>query len=158
LSFTLEYLGIPGARGLLSDPTSILFTIAAIDFWQWTPFVVLVLLAVRNGLPGTPREAAALDGAGSIRQFLDVTLPAMLPAVFFISVLRFIDSFKEFDKVFILTGGGPGSASELASIYIWRVAFKYWDFGYAAALCVLIYILLYGLFSASYRCGRRTSP
>lgn len=85
-----------------------------------------------------------MDGASRRRAFFDVTLPALLPTVFVVALIRAIDSFKEFDKVFILTGGGPGNAFELSSIYTWRMAFKQFEFGYAAALCVLIYILIYG--------------
>lgn len=143
VSYYLSELGFGWAKGILSNPGTILFTMAAIDIWQWGPFVALVLLATRCSLPKAPLEAAWLDGASRIRAFFDVTLPALLPTVFVVSLIRGIDSFKEFDKVFILTGGGPGTASELSSIYTWRAAFRQWDFGYAAALCVLIYILIY---------------
>jgi multiple sugar transport system permease protein len=96
-------------------------------------------------------QAAWLDGASKLRAFFDVTLPALLPTIFVVSLIRAIDSFKEFDKVFILTGGGPGTASELSSIYTWRMAFKQFDFGYAAALCVLIYVIVY--FSSQFALG-----
>lgn len=144
LSHYLSELGFAGAKGILSNPKTILFTLAAIDIWQWGPFVALVLLASRCSLPKAPLEAAWTDGASRWRAFLDVTLPALLPTVFVVSLIRAIDSFKEFDKIFILTGGGPGNASELSSIYTWRMAFKQFEFGYAAALCVLIYVLIYG--------------
>jgi multiple sugar transport system permease protein len=143
VSYYVSKLGIPWAKGILSDSHSVLPVLAAIDTWQWAPFVVLVLLAARNALPRTVIEAAWVDGASAIRTFFDVTLPSLLPIVFIVALIRSIDSFKEFDKVFVLTGGGPGNASELASIYIWRTAFRQWEFGYAAALCVLVYILIY---------------
>jgi len=94
-------------------------------------------------LPSSPLEAAWMDGASPLRAFFDVTLPALLSTVFIVSLVRAIDSFKEFDKVFILTGGGPGTASELSSVYIWRTAFKQWNFGYAAAICVLVYLIIF---------------
>jgi len=143
LSYYLSQWGFDSAKGILSNPKTILLTLAAIDVWQWGPFVALVLLAGRSSLPRAPLEAAWVDGASRLRSFFDVTLPALLPTVFVLSVIRAIDSFKEFDKVFILTGGGPGTASELSSIYTWRMAFKQWDFGYAAALCVIIYLIIY---------------
>ena len=136
--------GFSSAQAILSTPETILFTLAAIDIWQWGPFVALVFLAKRGSLPRAPLEAALVDGASRIRAFVDVTLPALLPTVFVVALIRAIDSFKEFDKVFIMTGGGPGNASELSSIYIWRMAFKHFEFGYAAALCVLVYIIIYG--------------
>lgn len=143
VSYYLSEWGLPGVKGLLSSSRTVLFTVAAVDIWQWGPFVALVLLASRCSLPRAPLEAAWVDGASRFRAFLDVTLPALLPTVFFLSLIRAIDSFKEFDKVFILTGGGPGTASELSSVYTWRMAFKQWEFGYAAALCVVVYVLIY---------------
>ncbi len=145
VSYYLAELGLPAAKGILSNSHTILITLALVDIWQWTPFVALVLLAGRSSLPRAPLEAALLDGASQLRAFVDVTLPGMLPTVIVIGLIRAVDSFKEFDKVFILTGGGPGNASELSSIYAWRVAFRRWDFGYAAAICVLIYLLLYAV-------------
>jgi len=145
ISYYLSSWGFESARGILSDPKTILLTMASIDIWQWGPFVALVFVAARCSLPRAPLEAAWLDGASKARAFFDVTLPALLPAVLIISLIRGIDSFKEFDKVFVLTGGGPGNASELSSIYTWRMAFKHWEFGYAAALCVLIYLVIYAI-------------
>lgn len=143
VSHYLSEWGSSWAKGILSNPKTILLTLAAVDIWQWGPFVALVFLAARCSLPRAPLEAAWIDGASRWRAFFDITLPALVPTVFFVSLIRAIDSFKEFDKVFILTGGGPGTASELSSIYTWRMAFKRWEFGYAAALCVLVYLLIY---------------
>jgi multiple sugar transport system permease protein len=91
-----------------------------------------------------------MDGASRWRAFIDVTVPALLPTILVVSLIRAIDSFKEFDKVFILTGGGPGTASELSSIYTWRTAFRSWEFGYAAALCVIIYLIMYAASQISF--------
>ena len=142
LSYYFSRLGLPGAKRILSTPGLVLPTVALVDFWQWCPFVLLVLLATRSNLPKAPLEASWLDGASRLRAYLDVTLPAMLPTVFFLALLRAIDSFKEFDKIYVMTGGGPGSASELSSLFIWRTAFKSWDFGYAAALSVIVYAMI----------------
>lgn len=143
VSHYLSRLGLSGAKGILSNTKIIIFTLAAVDTWQWAPFVVLVFLAARTTLPHGPLEAAWVDGASRFRAFVEITLPALLPTVFFVSIIRAIDSFKEFDKVYILTGGGPGTASELSSLYTWRMAFKQWEFGYAATLCVLVYLVIY---------------
>ena len=139
LSYYLSKIGMPGANALLSTPSSVLFTLAIIDSWQWAPIVLLMLLAARDSLPREPLEAAWIDGTSRTRAFFHITLPALIPYVFIISVIRAIDSFKEFDKVYLLTGGGPGTASELLSINIWRTAFRSWEFGYAAALCIIVY-------------------
>lgn len=143
LSHYVSKLGLGSAKNILSNPDTILFTMAGIDLWQWGPFVVLIFLAIRSSLPSNPLEAARIDGASPLRAFFDVTLPSLLPTVFIVSLVRAIDSFKEFDKVFILTGGGPGTASELSSIYVWRMAFKQWNFGYAATLCILVYLIIF---------------
>lgn len=150
ISHYLSELGVPGAKGILSNPRTILFTLAAIDTWQWAPFVTLVLLAARCSVPRAPLEAAWMDGASRWRAFIDVTVPALIPTILVVSLIRAIDSFKEFDKVFILTGGGPGTASELSSVYTWRTAFRSWEFGYAAALCVIIYLIIYAASQISF--------
>lgn len=143
LSYYLSAVGFPFAKGILSDAQTILVTLALIDFWQWGPFTALVFLAARSSISSVPLEAAYVDGASRWRAFYDVTLPALYPTIFLVSVIRAIDSFKEFDKVFVMTGGGPGTASELISIYTWRTAFKQWEFGYGAALCIVVYLLIY---------------
>ena len=152
LSYYLTELGFGSATGLLGDARTILITIAVVDFWQWAPFTTLVFLAARTALPTAPIEAAYLDGASPTRAFFDVILPGLAPAILFISTLRAIDSFKEFDKVYVITGGGPGTATELASLYVWRTSFVYWEVGYGAALCVIIYIAIY--FTTAITVGR----
>jgi multiple sugar transport system permease protein len=143
LSYSLAALGVERARAFLSNADTILLTLAIVDIWQWAPFVTLLLLAVRLALPQSYVEAALLDGATSYQAFRDVTLPLLQPALVSIAIVRAVDVFKEFDKVYVLTGGGPGTASELVSLHLWRTAFKYWDFGYAAALSVIVYVVLY---------------
>ncbi|TWT40535.1 Inner membrane ABC transporter permease protein YcjO [Phycisphaerae bacterium RAS1] len=149
VSHYLAQLGFAGARGVLSSPETILVTLALIDLWQWGPFVCFFLLTARGALSKPPLEAAWADGASRIRAFFDVTLRRLAPAIFTVALIRAIESFKEFDKVYVLTGGGPGTASELVSLHVWRVAFKYWDFGYAAALCVILYLITYVAASAT---------
>jgi multiple sugar transport system permease protein len=143
LSYYLSRIGFTFASGLLGDAGTILLTLAFIDFWQWAPFTALIFLAARSSVPIAPIEAAYLDGASNRRVFLNVVLPALAPTVFFVAIIRFIDAFKEFDKVYVITGGGPGTASELTSIYVWRTSFVLWEIGYGAALCVLIYVGIY---------------
>lgn len=157
LSFYLSKLGVPEARALLSDGSTVLVTLAVVDVWQWAPFATVLILAVRLSLPEQYVEAAILDGATAARAYRDVTLPLLMPAITVVALVRVIDAFKEFDKVYILTGGGPGSASELVSVYLWRIAFKYWDFGYAAAISIILYLALYGCTVASVRSTRAWS-
>jgi len=126
----------------LSSYKLVLWTMVAIDVWEWTPFVTLVILAGLMSLPKEPYEAAIMDGARPLRIFKDVTLPLLRPIIALVMLLRGIDAFKEFDKVFILTGGGPGTATELLSIYTWRINFRNWDFGYGSVVAFMVYLVV----------------
>ncbi len=148
----LRAVGIIGLRtALLSDPGLVLPTIMLIDVWQWTPFVTLVLLAGLLSLPREPFEAAVMDGARPWQIFRDVTLPMLRPILALVILLRAIDAFKEFDKVFILTGGGPGIETELLSIYTYRISFKDWDLGYGAACAFMVYLVVLIMCSVFYK-------
>lgn len=136
---------------VLSQPSLVFPTIVAIDIWQWTPFVTLVMLAGLMSLPRAPFEAAMMDGAGPVRIFLDVMLPLLRPIIALVLLLRGIDAFKEFDKVFIMTGGGPGTLTELVSIYAYRVNFRNWDLGYGAAVAFMVYLVVLILCSVFYK-------
>jgi len=130
VTYYLRLVGLLDIRAaLFSDARLVLPAIMAIDIWQWTPFVTLVMLAGLMSLPREPFEAAVMDGARPLQVFRDVTLPMLRTIIALVLLLRGIDAFKEFDKVFILTGGGPGTATELLSIYTFRVNFKSWDLG-----------------------------
>jgi multiple sugar transport system permease protein len=148
----LRAVGIIGLRtALLSDPNLVFLTIMLIDVWQWTPFVTLVLLAGLLSLPREPYEAAVMDGARPWQIFRDVTLPMLRPIIALVILLRAIDAFKEFDKVFILTGGGPGIETELLSIYTYRMSFKDWDLGYGAACAFMVYLVVLIMCSVFYK-------
>jgi multiple sugar transport system permease protein len=144
LAYYLRKVGLLGDQtAVLGDPDLALAAVVLIDIWQWTPFVTLVMLAGLLSLPREPFEAAIMDGAGRLRVFRDVTVPLLRPVIGLVLLLRGIDAFKEFDKVFILTGGGPGTATELLSVYIYRVAFRDWDLGYAAVCAVMAYLAVW---------------
>ena len=139
------------ASAVFSSPSLVMPTIIAIDVWQWTPFVTLIILAGLMSLPRSPFEAATMDGAGPWRQFVDIMLPLLRPIIALVLMLRGIDAFKEFDKVYIMTGGGPGTVSELLSIYAYRVNFKTWNLGYGAAVSFMVYLVVLILCSVFYK-------
>ncbi len=139
------------ASAVFSSPGLVMPTIIAIDVWQWTPFVTLIILAGLMSLPRSPFEAATMDGAGPWRQFVDILLPLLRPIIALVLLLRGIDAFKEFDKVYIMTGGGPGTVSELLSIYAYRVNFKTWNLGYGAAVSFMVYLVVLILCSVFYK-------
>ena len=143
LTYYLREIGIFDAQTtVLGDASLALWAIVLIDVWQWTPFVTLVMLAGLLGLPREPFEAALMDGAGRWRIFRDITLPLLRPIIGLVVLLRGIDAFKEFDKVFIMTGGGPGTSTELVSIYTYRVNFVDWDLGYGAVCAFMVYLVV----------------
>jgi multiple sugar transport system permease protein len=156
LTYYLRQLGILGEQSaMLSDPRLALVATVAMDIWQWTPFVTLVMLAGMLSLPRAPFEAAIMDGAGRLRILWDITLPLLRPIIGLVLLLRCIDAFKEFDKVFILTGGGPGTSTELLSIYTYRVNFREWDLGYGAVCAVMVYLVVLILCSIFYKAVSR---
>lgn len=146
----VQFFGSFPDGALLSDPTTALPTLIAVDIWQWTPLVTAVFLAAILGVNSEAVESARIDGAGYWRLFRTVVFPCVWPTVGVMAAIRFFDAFKEFDKIFVATGGGPGVATETISFYTWRVAFKYWEAGHAAAMGVVLYLLLYCMTYASF--------
>jgi len=132
---------------LLGEVSTVLPTIIAIDVWQWTPFVFLLMLAGLLGQPKEPYEAAQVDGATFWQTFRRITLPLLKPIFIVAFLLRFTDAYKIFDKIWIMTTGGPGRVTESLSIYGYRLTFKFWHIGYGSAVVTLIFIIS---FIASY--------
>ncbi|MFQ5926760.1 MAG: carbohydrate ABC transporter permease [Terriglobia bacterium] len=115
-----------------------LLSVILVDVWQWTPFMFLLLLAGLQSLPMEPYEAARIDGASSWQTFRDITWPLLKPTVVVAVLLRLLDLVRIFDQIFILTEGGPGFATETASLYIYRNAFRFFNFNYGAALSFVL--------------------
>jgi len=124
-----------------ASPRLAMLSVIAVDVWQWTPFVFLVLLAGLQAIPQEPYEAALIDGSSRWQTFRYVTLPLLKPAILIALLLRTMDLLRVFDQIFILTEGGPGFATETISLYIYRAAFRFFDFGYAAAMSFVLLAL-----------------
>ena len=124
-----------------ASPRLAMLSVIAVDVWQWTPFVFLVLLAGLQAIPQEPYEAALIDGSSRWQTFRHVTLPLLKPAILIVLLLRTMDLLRVFDQIFILTEGGPGFATETISLYIYRTAFRFFDFGYAAAMSFVLLAL-----------------
>jgi multiple sugar transport system permease protein len=147
---TLKSVGInTDALTWTASPKLALLSVIAVDIWQWTPFMFLVLLAGLQAIPHEPYEAAMIDGASAWQTFLHVTLPMLRPAILIALLLRTMDLLRVFDQIFILTEGGPGFATETVSLYIYRSAFRFFDFGYAAAMSFVLLIVT-NIISAGY--------
>lgn len=132
----LEALGLPRQQ-FLGDPSTALNWLMVIDIWQWTPMMVLILLAGLTALPEDPYEAAFVDGATAWQRFRHITFPLMLPAMFAAIVLRLVDSLKTFDIIYATTKGGPGTATETLNIYGFMQAFEYTNFGTSSSVIVV---------------------
>jgi multiple sugar transport system permease protein len=132
-----------------ASPTLALASVIAVDIWQWTPFMFLVLLAGLQAIPQEPYEAAVIDGSSAWQTFRHVTLPLLQPAILIALLLRTMDLLRVFDQIFILTQGGPGFSTETVSLYIYRTAFRFFDFGYAAAMSFVL-LLLTNIVSVGY--------
>ncbi|MCV6594183.1 MAG: sugar ABC transporter permease [Silicimonas sp.] len=123
------------------------WAIVVVDTWMWTPFVMLICLAGLRSIPDYIYEAAEIDRASKLRQFFTITLPMVLPFLMLAVLFRGIENFKMFDLVVQLTGGGPGSVTELTSINLKREAFEKWRTGYASAYAIILFVTVFGLAS-----------
>ena len=123
------------------------WAIVIVDTWMWTPFVMLICLAGLRSLPDYIYEAAEIDRASKWRQFFTITIPMVLPFLMLAVLFRGIENFKMFDLVVQLTGGGPGSTTELTSINLKREAFEKWRTGYASAYAIILFVTVFGLAS-----------
>jgi multiple sugar transport system permease protein len=137
-TYLMNELGWFQASPVFSQPVSAFLAIALIDVWEWTPFMMLFMLAGLLGMPQDPIEAAQIDGASAWKIFWHVQLPLLKPMIVVALLFRSIDASKIFEVIFVLTGGGPGTTTELISIYAQRVGFQNWELGDASAICLLL--------------------
>ena len=144
VNYLISAVGL-GQVHWLSQTTPALFAAAAADTWMWTPFIILLATAAFRGIPDSIYEAAEVDGASPAYVFFRVTLPMSAPVLFIALILRLIDSFKQYDLFFALTGGGPGSSTETVSFAIAKRAFNYFYTGEASALAVILLFIIIGL-------------
>jgi multiple sugar transport system permease protein len=113
-----------------------------VDTYQWTPFVAVILAAGLLGLPKEPYEAAEVDGASPLQTFFRVTMPLLWPYFVVAMLIRTIDAFRIFDIIWVMTHGGPGTATEAVAVYAYRHTFRYWDFGYGSALIMVLFVFI----------------
>ncbi|WP_395450698.1 carbohydrate ABC transporter permease [Aminobacter sp. UC22_36] len=137
----------PAGFSMIADVRLAPWAIVIVDTWMWTPFVMLICLAGLRSIPDSIYEAAECDRASKWRQFWTITIPMILPFLMLAVLFRGIENFKMFDLVVQLTGGGPGSTTELTSINLKREAFERWRTGYASAYAVILFVTVFGLAS-----------
>ena len=127
---------------VLSSTVLALPALILVDIWEWTPFMFLILLAGIQSLPQEPFEAARVDGAGPWNVFIHLTLPMLRPVIAVAILIRALDAFTVFDQVFVLTQGGPGTATEVATLMIYKTAFRFSQYGYGAAMAIAVLVLV----------------
>ncbi|GHF54970.1 carbohydrate ABC transporter permease [Seohaeicola zhoushanensis] len=137
----------PSSFEMIGSVTLAPWAIVIVDTWMWTPFVMLICLAGLRSIPDYIYEAAEIDRASKWRQFWTITVPMVLPFLMLAVLFRGIENFKMFDLVVQLTGGGPGSTTELTSINLKREAFEKWRTGYASAYAIILFVTVFGLAS-----------
>ena len=140
----MESLGLP--RSLwVADARLVIPSLVLVDVWEWTPFIVLILLAALQGVPLEYYEAARIDGANAWQSFWYITLPGIRAAIVVAVILRSIDALKTFDIIYVITQGGPGTASETLNVFAFRTGFEFFRAGYAATLLIFLLFVVLGV-------------
>jgi multiple sugar transport system permease protein len=144
LAASFRTLGVAGpAFDWFVHPLAAWIPIIAADVWKTTPFVAILLLAGLQTIDPTLNEAARIDGAGPVRRFLTITLPLLTPALVVAAAFRMLDALRVFDLTYVVTGGGPGTATEPVSLYAFIVLMQRLRFGYGSALSVTVFLLTF---------------
>jgi len=155
ITYFLSQLGIlDQTRPILSTSSTALAGVLLVEIWQWTPFMVLIFMAGLRSLPTEPYEAAMIDGASAVQVFRRLTLPMMSRVIAVAILLRGIDLFRVFDYVFVMTSGGPGTATYSLSYYAWQQTFSFTNWGYGATISLVslvIVLVIANLFIAVFK-------
>jgi multiple sugar transport system permease protein len=154
VNYLLDNLGFDRVAWLAGQQSA-LVSLVIVDLWQWTPFIVLAALAALESLPTELYEAATVDGASRWDLLRQITLPLVQPYLVAIVLLRAIDAFKVFDTIYILTGGGPGTATELLTFYAYVAGFRPFNMGFTATVSWAILIIMSIMFLLFLRAFRR---
>jgi len=155
LNYLLGLAGIP-PQSWVYAPDTVIPSLVAVEVWQWTPLVMLIVLGGLAALPTEPYESARIDGASELQMFRHITLPLLLPFIMVASIVRTIDAVKAFDTIFVISQGGPGTSSETINIYLYLQAFAFYNVGYASAIVVVFFVLIIALSLALLYMRQRT--
>ena len=144
LNYLLTLVGIPKQLWVYSADT-VIPTLAFVEVWQWTPLVMLIVLGGLASLPSEPYESAMIDGASQWQMFRYITFPLILPFLMIAVILRTIDALKSFDIIYVISQGGPGTASETINLYLYLQAFAFFQVGHASAVVVVFFVIILAL-------------
>ena len=156
LNYFLEAVGLERslwvAQSSLAIPSLVL-----VDTWQWSPMIALILLAAMQGVPTEHYEAARIDGASGWQSFWHITIPGIRSAIVVALILRAVDALKTFDIIYVITEGGPGTASETLNVLAFKTGFQFFHAGYAATLLIFLMFLVLGIAVLLNAVRRRTA-
>ncbi|WP_376090287.1 carbohydrate ABC transporter permease [Roseomonas sp. CCTCC AB2023176] len=141
LNWLLSTVGIPPSLWVY-EASTVIPTLVMVEVWHWTPLVMLIVLGGIASLPTDPYEAAKIDGATPWQAFRHVTLPLLMPFIVVALIIRTIDALKAFDTIYVITQGGPGTASETINIFLYLQGFAYYNMGYASAVVVVFFAII----------------
>ena len=144
LNYLLTSIGLPPSLWVYS-PKFVIPSLVIVEVWHWTPLVMLIVLGGLASLPTEPYESARLDGATEWQLFRHVTLPLIMPFVVVAAVIRTIDAVKAFDTIYVISQGGPGTASETINLYLYLQAFAFYNIGNASAVVVVFFAIIVAL-------------
>ena len=144
VNYILSFLGLEDFTWA-SHPDTVLFTLIMVDVWVFTPFIMILLLAVLRSLPRQPFEAAELDGVPEYYKFFRITLPMLFPFILTASLFRLLESIQQFDIIYALSQGGPGESSMVFQVSAYLQTFQYTNIGKAAAMMVVLWAICYFL-------------
>jgi len=144
LNYLLSLVGLPPSLWVYS-PTLVIPSLVLVEIWHWTPLVMLIVLGGLAALPTEPYESAKLDGATEWQLFRHITLPLVAPFLLVAAVIRTIDAVKAFDTIYVISQGGPGTASETINLYLYLQAFAFYNVGNASAVVVVFFIIILAL-------------
>ena len=144
LNYLLSLVGIPQQLWVYSKDT-VIWSLVLVETWQWTPLIMLIVLGGLAALPTDPYESALIDGASRLDMFRFITLPLVMPFLMVAIILRAIDAIKSFDIIFVMTQGGPGTASETINIYLYLQAFSFFNVGHASAVVIVFFVIIVAL-------------
>jgi multiple sugar transport system permease protein len=144
LNYLLSLVGLPPSLWVYS-PALVIPSLVMVEVWHWTPLVMLIVLGGLAALPTEPYESARLDGASEWQLFRYITLPLVAPFLVVAAVIRTIDALKTFDTIYVITGGGPGTASETINLYLYLQAFAFYNIGTASAVVVVFFVIVLAL-------------
>lgn len=141
LNSMLRAVGLPGVDWLV-DPKVALISVAIVQIWQTAGYNMVLLLAGLRAIPKDYYEAARIDGASPWTMFWAITVPLLMPTIFFVTTISIIASFQVFNLIYVMTGGGPGNSTKVFVFLIWENGFSFFKMGYASALAYVLFVII----------------